>query len=92
MNVFSDPEKLIFLLDHDGFVNALKKVTNTFVLFVEIHRVASSQGTHKVIHRITIDLTEEEVKMVGHEAVSDEFNGFFVIARLAGGSVDVFCI
>ena len=92
MNVLCDPEELVFLFDHNSFVGSLKKTTNTVIFFVEIHRVASGKRTHKARHRVAFDRANEEVKMIGHETVGGELDGFFVIIGFTRGSVGYFGI
>ena len=40
MDVFGDPEELVFLLDHNCFIYSLEEMANAFVFFIEIHRIS----------------------------------------------------
>ena len=82
MEIFSEVGKLIFVGYTDGLINALKKVTYTFVTSIKIAGIFGAERTHKVVDTILRVLFEHKVKVIGHEAVGEEFYFAHIVFEL----------
>ena len=72
MNVAGEVKELGIGLDQDGFVAAFEELALAAVVPVVKHSVADGQGFHEAGDIGFVLLVEEEMEVVGHEAVAEQ--------------------
>lgn len=90
VDVAGEMQEVLFVLNQDSFVRALKQVPDAFMAFVHVHGVGRHESAHQLRHPIGSMLLHEEMEMIGHEAVGHEV--YFVFQVSEGARSDDFDI
>jgi len=83
MDIAGKMKKLGFAFHADSFESPLKEGTVAVVFSIEIAGVTVSEFSNKRGNAVFVVLLEDEVKMIGHKAKSDDGDKFFFLGKLS---------
>lgn len=92
MDIAGYVEKLVVCFDPDSLERALKERPHTFVLDVEILCITILDICHEFLYALIGVLADEEMEMVGHQAVGEDRNAVPRVIIEAGGNRFFCCL
>lgn len=87
MDISADMEEIGVASDQRCFVSAFKQTSTALILFVEITAICRHNPAHQALHGAFVDLVDEQVKVIRHQAITEQLDRFMQLGIGNTGTV-----